>query len=182
MRLRGTRRMLVLVLPALALTLSVCDWPEFGLWNTGGRDSPDVGINMSNVASTTPRLDGHHGRRGDSSPAVVNGIVYVGSDDGKVYVLKRERRGRRSGRPAPDGAAGVVTDGRQRGFVYVGSDDDNVYALNATTGATLWTDQHRARARSGRRHGDRDPLQRPVRLCRHRHGGLCVLVAATGRT
>ena len=71
-----------------------------------------------------------------SSPAVVGGMVYVGSDDGNVYCL--------------NGSSGAlvwsyVTGGAvssspavTNGIVYVGSDDDNVYALNATTGGSVW--------------------------------------------
>ena len=73
----------------------------------------------------------------DSSPAVVNGVVYIGSDDGNVYALN-----------ASTGAMlwSFTTGGRVEssptvvnGVVYIGSDDDNVYALNASTGNKLWT-------------------------------------------
>ena len=73
----------------------------------------------------------------ESSPAVVNGRVYVGSDDGKVYCLNATTGARlwsyTTGGPVKSSPA--VADGR----VYVGSDDYNVYALNATTGARLWS-------------------------------------------
>ena len=71
-----------------------------------------------------------------SSPAVVGGMVYVGSDDGNVYCL--------------NGSTGTlvwsyITGGAvysspavAGGVVYVGSGDDKVYALNATTGASVW--------------------------------------------
>jgi len=71
-----------------------------------------------------------------SSPAVINGIVYVGSDDGNVYAL--------------DAGTGsqqweYTTGGMVRsspavinGTVYVGSDDGNVYALDAGTGLQQW--------------------------------------------
>ncbi len=72
-----------------------------------------------------------------SSPAVANGVVYVGSFDRNVYAL--------------DAATGAVlwsyTTGNSvnsppvviGGVVYVGSDDGNIYALNAATGAALWS-------------------------------------------
>ena len=72
----------------------------------------------------------------ESSPAIYNGIVYVGSEDANVYALN-----------ATDGAklwnfptGGKVTSSPAvaNGVVYIGSDDDNVYALNATSGAKLW--------------------------------------------
>jgi outer membrane protein assembly factor BamB len=75
----------------------------------------------------------------DSSPAVANGVVYVGSDypANKVYALN-----------ASTGALlwSYTTGGGvnsspavANGVVYVGSLDNNVYALNASTGAKLWS-------------------------------------------
>lgn len=72
-----------------------------------------------------------------SSTAVVNNIVYVGSDDDKVYAF--------------NALTGVLlwstaTNGKifsspavANGIVYVGSYDDKVYAFNASTGALLWS-------------------------------------------
>jgi outer membrane protein assembly factor BamB len=82
-----------------------------------------------------------------SSPAVVNGVVYVGSDDNNVYALN-----------ATTGAKvwNYTTDSYVysspavvNGVVYVGSVenngiDNNVYALNATTGMKLWSYATRA--------------------------------------
>jgi len=68
---------------------------------------------------------------------VVNGVVYIGSDDNNVYALNAttgallwsyETNGEVESSP-------VVANG----VVYVGSDDGNVYALNATTGALVWS-------------------------------------------
>jgi outer membrane protein assembly factor BamB len=72
-----------------------------------------------------------------SSPAVANGVVYVGSEDDNVYALK-----------ASTGALlWKYTTGGQvwsspavaNGVVYVGSYDNYVYALKASTGALLWS-------------------------------------------
>ena len=72
-----------------------------------------------------------------SSPAIVNGVVYFGSDGGNVYALN-----------ASNGALlwSYTTGGSvesspavANGVVYVGSDDNNLYALNASTGALLWS-------------------------------------------
>jgi outer membrane protein assembly factor BamB len=72
----------------------------------------------------------------DSSPAVANGVVYIGSGEG-VFALNASTgkqlwkyRMSRVSNPSPAVANGVV---------YVGSDDHNVYALNAKTGAPLWS-------------------------------------------
>ncbi len=74
-----------------------------------------------------------------SSPAVANGLVYVGSNKGAVYAL--------------DAATGSMVWSYQTGgaiysspavadgVVYLGSWDKSVYALNATTGEKLWSYQ-----------------------------------------
>ena len=72
-----------------------------------------------------------------SSPAVANGVVYVGSDDYKVYALN----------PSTGALPGSFTTGdivetapvMANGVVYIGANDFNVYALNASIGALLWS-------------------------------------------
>jgi outer membrane protein assembly factor BamB len=128
---------LVLVLPALALTLSACDWPEFGLYDHGTRDSADTGINTSTVASMKLDWTATTGGPVESSPAVVNGVVYMGSGDDKVYALNATTGATLW--TATTGGAVHASPAVANGVVYVGSNDDKVYALNASTGATLWT-------------------------------------------
>jgi serine/threonine-protein kinase len=71
-----------------------------------------------------------------TSPAVANGIVYVGSEDHNVYALDAK-------------IGGVVwsfltgdmvhfSPAVAKGVVYIGSNDRNVYALDAATGAKVW--------------------------------------------
>jgi len=72
----------------------------------------------------------------ESSPAVDNGYVYVGSIDGAVYCIDAS-----NGQWVwyyPTGSAVVSSPAINNGIVYIGSDNDNVYALNATNGAKLW--------------------------------------------
>ena len=68
-----------------------------------------------------------------SSPAVANGVVYIGSDDDNVYALNASTGALlwqyTTGNSVSSSPA--VADG----VVYVGSNDDNMYALNASTGA-----------------------------------------------
>jgi len=71
------------------------------------------------------------------SPAVANGVVYVGSADGNLYALNATTGAYlwsySTGNPiysSPTVANGVV---------YIGSYNDAIYALNATTGAYLWS-------------------------------------------
>ena len=71
-----------------------------------------------------------------SSPAVSNGVVYVGSYDDNLYAI--------------DAVTGKVqwrfktksfvhsSPAVSNGVVYVGSDDDNLYAIDAVTGKEQW--------------------------------------------
>ncbi len=73
----------------------------------------------------------------NSSPAVSNGVVYVGSHDHNVYALNGS-----TGAKLWSFATGdfvFSSPAVANGVVYVGSFDDNVYALNASTGARLWS-------------------------------------------
>jgi outer membrane protein assembly factor BamB len=71
-----------------------------------------------------------------SSPAVANGYVFVGSNEGAVYCLNSS-----NGELVwyyPTGSAVASSPAIDNGRVYIGSYDGNVYALNATSGAKLW--------------------------------------------
>jgi outer membrane protein assembly factor BamB len=72
-----------------------------------------------------------------SSPAIVNGAVYFGSDGGNVYALNASN-GALLWSYANSGAV-QSSPAVANGVVYIGSDDNNLYALNATTGAPLWS-------------------------------------------
>ena len=72
-----------------------------------------------------------------SSPAVANGAVYVGSEDKNVYALNAT-----TGAKLWSYATGDFVHSSPavaNGVVYVGSWDHNVYALHAKTGAKLWS-------------------------------------------
>ena len=72
----------------------------------------------------------------DSSPAVANGVVYIGSHDKNVYALDAATGAKKwaytTGHVVTSSPA--VVDG----VVYIGSRDKNVYALDAATGARKW--------------------------------------------
>jgi outer membrane protein assembly factor BamB len=71
-----------------------------------------------------------------SSPAVVDGVVYVGSGDNSVYALNAD-----SGDLIWNFTTGNLVYSSPavvNGVVYIGSFDDNVYALNASNGQKLW--------------------------------------------
>jgi len=71
-----------------------------------------------------------------SSPAVVNGIVYIGSYDSNIYALDAFTGAliwNYTTGSAVASSPAVADD-----LVYVGSNDDNIYALDAATGAVVW--------------------------------------------
>ena len=72
-----------------------------------------------------------------SSPAVANGVVYVGSGDYNVYALDAATGAKLWSYHT--GGAVYSSPTVANGVVYVGSYDYNVYALNAATGAKLWS-------------------------------------------
>lgn len=69
------------------------------------------------------------------SPALANGVVYVGSNDHNVYALKAGT-GALLWSHATGGAVGA-TPAVANGIVYISS--DKMYALKANTGALLWS-------------------------------------------
>jgi outer membrane protein assembly factor BamB len=71
-----------------------------------------------------------------SSPAVVDGVVYIGSRDGYFYALDADTGEKIWSFKADsfvDSSPAVVG-----GVVYVGSNDGNLYALDAKTGEKIW--------------------------------------------
>ncbi|MEI7827417.1 MAG: PQQ-binding-like beta-propeller repeat protein, partial [Euryarchaeota archaeon] len=68
-----------------------------------------------------------------SSPAIANGVVYVGSNDNKVYAFNAATGAKKwSYTTGNDVSSSPAV---ANGVVYVGSNDNKVYALNAATGA-----------------------------------------------
>jgi len=109
--------------------------PDMVRWNTSekvlnGKTVPNL------VLLWSYSTGGTGGYLWTSSPAVANGMVYVGSDDYNVYALNAK-----TGAKLWSYATGGSMDSSPavaNGVVYVGSDDNSVYALNAKTGARLW--------------------------------------------
>ncbi|MGA2385177.1 MAG: PQQ-binding-like beta-propeller repeat protein [Candidatus Bathyarchaeia archaeon] len=93
----------------------------------------------SSTAPTTNMLKWSYRIGGgvESSPAVVNGVVYVGSNWGDFCAFNAS-----TGHKIWDyvrGGGGFSSPAVANGVVYVGSTDDNVYALNASTGSFIWS-------------------------------------------
>jgi len=119
---------------------SITDWPMF-LFNAAHTSSPD------DVAPITHDLlwrfdtmpDGADAWIIDSSPAVVGGVLYIGSDDGHFYALNSS-----SGNLLWNQALGsfsVSSPAIVKGVVYVSVWEGRDYALNASSGELSGTVQ-----------------------------------------
>ncbi len=73
---------------------------------------------------------------GTSTPAVDNGILYVGSDNGNVYAINAYT-GKRIWNYSTEGPVNS-SPAIANGLVYIGSDDGNVYAVNSSSGTKIW--------------------------------------------
>src|SRR5208283_4324334 len=112
---------------------STVDW-----WPTFRHDLTHTGYSTSTAPLTNQLLWNYTtGNLVDySSPAVINGVVYVGSDDHYVYALNAA-----TGAYIWSYKTGSSVDSSPavaNGMVYIGSEDHKVYALNATTGSKIW--------------------------------------------
>ena len=92
-------------------------------------------------ASGVPRLSGvkwkfQTGGRVISSPAIENGLVYVGSTDKNFYAIE-EQSGALKWKFATEGPV-VSSAAIAGGIVYFGSYDGKFYALDAATGQLKW--------------------------------------------
>jgi outer membrane protein assembly factor BamB len=110
-----------------------------------GCDAPPSGYDFFALSAATGGLIWEFRDRTDvsqwgtgisSSPAVANGIVYVGSCNGMMYALNAA-----SGTQVWNYTCGGQvwsSPAVANGIVYVGSTNGNVYALNVATGALVW--------------------------------------------
>jgi outer membrane protein assembly factor BamB len=89
-------------------------------------------LNVNNVGSLGLKWSYTTGHEVDSSPAVGNGVAYIGSNYDNVYALNAS-----TGAQLWSHATGAPVDSSPavaNGVVYVGSE-----ALNARTGDKLWS-------------------------------------------
>jgi polyvinyl alcohol dehydrogenase (cytochrome) len=123
------------------------DWPLYGHDLFGTRASA-AGVSSTNVSELAPLWEVEVGGPVSATPVIAEGVVYVGSYDGKLYAIDVQ-----SGDPVwtydtgaavtepnlgiPLGITGsaAVADGT----VYVGDATATVHAIDATSGAARWT-------------------------------------------
>jgi hypothetical protein len=93
-------------------------------------DPTHVGYSMSAAPSTNQTLWNYTtGDTVDSSPAVCDGVVYVGSQDDKVYALNATT-GKQVWNYTTGGEV-YSSPAVANGVVFVGSEDDKVYAFGS---------------------------------------------------
>lgn len=122
-----------------------------------GAQPTETAISTATVSHLTVGFRGDTGGAVESSPAVVNGVVYVGADDGKLYAFSATAASGCGTAPvecaplwtAATGGAVQSSPAVAGGVVYVASADGNLYAFDAagSTGCSgtpkvctpLWT-------------------------------------------
>jgi outer membrane protein assembly factor BamB len=123
-----------------AAASSPVDWTQFHRDNIQRWNPYETVLGVNNVGGLQLKWKNSIGTYGHaflSSPAVVNGVAYFGSEDGNIYALNAS-----TGAKIWSYATGNNVSSSPavaNGVVYFGSDDHNVYALNASTGAKIWS-------------------------------------------
>ena len=114
------------------------DWSQFHRNNMERWNPYEKFLTVNNVGQLGLKWTYNAGSGGvESSPAVVNGVVYLGAGDFNVYAVNA-----RTGASLWSYATGnevYSSPAVANGVVYAGSYDGNVYALNARTGVKLWS-------------------------------------------
>lgn len=109
----------------------------------GGRAKRDApGFVIAFDAETGEQLWRFQAGAVESSPLLVDGVLYFGSWDRKVYAVDAETGDEIWSFATGDEVKGSVA--HAKGTVYVGSYDGNVYALDSETGTLRWKSGGRA--------------------------------------
>src|SRR5207248_2539411 len=98
--------------------------------------SPNARLYAFDATTGTPLWSFPTGDLIASSPALVNGVIYVGSNDHYLYAI--DTTGKQRWKAS---TAGSITSSPAvaNGVVYIGSGDGNLYAFKASTGTQLWS-------------------------------------------
>lgn len=92
------RRRLLGLFIMFGVVVAACDWPMYGYGPDHTRYTPDLSISRAAAASGfSPAWSGNPGGV-DTTPAIVGGVVYVGSD--KLYAFDAAGKTNCSGTPA----------------------------------------------------------------------------------
>ena len=115
------------------------NWPQFhNSSDHRGYNTTENVLNPGNVSSIGPVWSYTTGGSPlSSSPAVANGTVYIGANDGKVYALNAATGALKWSHTG--GGFDPSSPAVANGLVYIGFFRSKVYALNAVTGALKWS-------------------------------------------
>jgi outer membrane protein assembly factor BamB len=114
------------------------DWAQFhNMPAHNGLNPYENVLSPANVSSLDQAWSAATGIAIFSSPAVANGVVYVGSYDHNLYAFNAQTGAQLWS--TPTGASISSSPAVADGVVYVGSEDDSLYAFNAQTGTQLWS-------------------------------------------
>ena len=113
------------------------DWIEHGFGSRGRRYNPyENVISPGNAAKLDVAWTYTTGDIIESSPAVVAGTVYIGSNDGYLYALNATTGAKKWSTKV--GRIDYSSPAVVGGVVYIGSLAGKIYALNATNGSVKW--------------------------------------------
>src|SRR5262249_41900622 len=117
------------------------NWPQYGYDPARSGCNPYEHIlTTSNVSNLVLDWDFYPVAPVLSSTAVVNGVVYVGTNDGNLYALDANTGtvNWKSGIGGEIDSSPAVVNGRVYVGTSIGDSAGLIDALNATTGALLW--------------------------------------------
>jgi outer membrane protein assembly factor BamB len=119
-----------------ALTVRA-SWPMlgFGVTHRSFNSSENL-LDTGNVGSLDEAWSFQSGGPIDSSPVVVNGVVYFGSEDGDVYAVKASTGALKWS--SSTGSAVKTSPAVAGGTVFTGTTNPTTYALYAGTGTVRW--------------------------------------------
>ncbi|HYK36731.1 PQQ-binding-like beta-propeller repeat protein [Alloacidobacterium sp.] len=127
--------------PAQTSNPSPADWTQFHRDNMQRWNPYETALGVNNVSTLELKWSFDIGNGPfvaiSSSPAVVNGVAYIGSGNGNVYALNATTGAKLWS--FTTGGEVISSPAVTNGVVYFGSLDNNLYALNASTGTKLWS-------------------------------------------
>ena len=146
-KVASSRRLARAIAPILVATLALApalahaaNWAQFhrGATRSGvnGKERILTRQAARNLHRTWGAATGSSAEGINSSPAVMKGIVYIGSDDGALWAFKA--RGGRALWHHSVGSAVRTSPAVHGGRVFFGSDDGWIYAVSAKTGHLRW--------------------------------------------
>ncbi|MCI4335507.1 MAG: PQQ-binding-like beta-propeller repeat protein, partial [Thermoplasmata archaeon] len=137
--------------PATSATVAVAsscpgtNWPTYlGSVTRQGSELGERTLSPANASRLTELWNYSTGRPVAANPAIVGGVVYVGSWNGDEYAIRASTgallwKSFLGIDPKMKGALGITSSATvSGGVVYVGGGNSSFYALNASTGKMLW--------------------------------------------